>query len=242
GMFYGNATNNWLIHNAALWFLPCYFVVEMAFHLVKKYVTRNPAFPAVVGLLALSGYLYSLTSLPLWPFGGDLALVMLIFFLCGHVLRNYLLAYNLRTWVIIILFCTGFLFSLINGHVSVYRRMYDNILLFYVSALCSTIAWVEISKRLAPLKPITYIGQNTLPIFVLQGFAMRIIFGILEKGVGIDVYAHTSLLDFVLFVMAEFAVLIPVIYVLNRFTPSIVGKYAPHSHAASQRSVVVTPP
>ncbi|HEX2966661.1 MAG TPA: acyltransferase family protein, partial [Syntrophorhabdaceae bacterium] len=27
GMFYGNATNDWLIQNAALWFLPCSFVV-----------------------------------------------------------------------------------------------------------------------------------------------------------------------------------------------------------------------
>lgn len=222
GLVYGNGS--WITFNPALWFLPCYLITELLFYVLRKHVHSQYRVFFFVMIFASAGFAYSYTKLPQIPFGGDVALVVLLFFATGYLMRNGYFAIKLRLWLVVTLLVSGFVLSQLNGRIDINNRMYGNIFFLYAAGLCNSIVWLEISKRFVYLnKILIYIGKNTLPLFMLQGCAGILLNLILRFVLNLRSPYITGLPSTVIYTISAVIVILPVIYLINRHIPVALG-------------------
>lgn len=104
-------------------------------------------------------------------------------------------------------------------------NLYGNPLLFYGAALAGIYLWYLLIRPLPSVRGLTYIGQNTIIIIGMAGISAFILRGFQY------VLLHTltttekfGLPESLLRTLLEIILLIPAIYLINRYTPFILGR------------------
>lgn len=229
------ARRNHITYNAALWFLPCLFLIESIFCLLQVYVTDT----RLVGLavLAMSGASFVAFDTPstarplLWALDG--ALYYGVFFLLGRLHREYaggIRSKHLRGVVLAgsVFVCISILFLPgVKAMLLEYRFSSSSACSFLFSILlaCSGIfTCLLIAKVLSRSALLRYLGRNSLVIF---GLHLPIGFVIVNKanallhlrdGIGsVNVYG-------LLYAVSAIAVLVPVAHVINRRARFMLGR------------------
>ena len=105
GMFWGSGSDN-LTFNAALWFLPCLFIVFCLFIFVESHYTGTVKIICYLILISMGALIEKYLSTRL-PWGVDVALFALFFLLVGYYMYSYLenlngLSLYLKIWFAII--------------------------------------------------------------------------------------------------------------------------------------------
>ena len=151
GMVYGAQWHEYMSHNGILWFLPCLFVTEVLFFVVKK-LPRTYIQLFVVVVLAGVGYLFK-TNLP-WCI--NIACVALQFFFVGNLLRTVFLKTDETkrdnsTTVIVSLVAIS-VYILLSAywlnHVNMATNAYGNIAVFELLAFIGICGFVCVCKWL----------------------------------------------------------------------------------------------
>ena len=112
-----------------------------------------------------------------------------------------------------------------------YRSIYGSPLLFLISGSSGALAYILLFKKLGTLgfdklfKPLVYLGQNTVVILATHLRALTVIKALLLAVLGLSVFEFTELQKFIL-AWVQIALLIPVIYLINRYAPILNGKNA----------------
>ncbi|MGA3281567.1 MAG: acyltransferase family protein [Smithella sp.] len=81
GLLYGSGTDQWLIYNILLWFLPCLFVTELLAFVLTRISKKTSLLLLCIISLAIAGYVDSQYMPFRMPFGGDVALIAAVFYL-----------------------------------------------------------------------------------------------------------------------------------------------------------------
>jgi len=229
------ARRNHIIYNAALWFLPCLFLVESFFCLLQVYVTDIRLAGLVV--LVLSGASFVAFDTPstarplMWAFDG--ALYYGIFFLLGQLHRKFaggIRGKYLRGVVLAgsVFVCMSILFLPgVKAMLLGYRFSSSAACSFLFSILlaCSGIVTcLFIATVLSRSALLRYLGRNSLVIF---GLHLPIGFVVVNKadsllhlrdGIG-SVNVHG-----LLYAASAIAVLVPVAHVINRRARFMLGR------------------
>jgi acyltransferase len=223
GMVYGIGANDWLIHNANLWFLPCLFVTEILYFCSQWITTRLYVSIFFAMVLSLIGYLDSIYLSIRLPFGFDVALTAFVFYSVGYMSRDYLLYRQLKIQYALLCFTIGIIASYYNSRIDMMENHYGNYILFYLAALSNIYVYIYIFKISPSNKIIKYIGKNSIPIFLLQTtsfLAVKILIYIVSRtrpsiGVSIPWGIAYSVVSIVL--------LIPISHIITMKWPFMVG-------------------
>ena len=156
-----------------LWYIACLFFLNIIFYLVTKFAKKNISKAVIVIAMAFIGLVYYKSGgLPL-PWNIDACFMAIPFFFAGYVLKeNSNKIDNLlsQTKNKILLFLAFGLINVVFGYLNIrttgkglemFYSEYANPIFTYISAFAGIFA-VIIFSRFFTIKPIRYIGKNSL--------------------------------------------------------------------------------
>lgn len=233
GVFYAQGGPQYMDWGIPMWFLPCILLVFFMHSGITRFF-KGKFQSILVLILGVVGILWAKATHIHLPWSIDVAMVALIFYHLGFALKNSLKdhPYTHKWWLIALLFgvhITGFYFN--PEKVDMYRSIYGSPLLFLISGSSGALAYILLFKKLGTLgfdklfKPLIYMGQNTVVILATHLRALTLIKALLLVLLGWSVFEFTELQKFIL-AWVQIALLVPLIYLINRYTPILNGKNA----------------
>ncbi len=235
----GKPATNW-----PCWFLVCLFMVELLAAEIMPFArTRLRHLVAMVIVGALAWQVASNSMLTAnrmgfmdkdWWFWQE-STVALGFYLAGHYMKQYLtLAVPDRTRrsLLVMLACIGGFLLLFNrnfdgglGAVNMSGATHGSWPLFWSTALLGSLAFIHVSSWLPPVKLVSYIGNNTIPLLGLNGlmleFYNRFLWAWCEPYI-----ADWTILPFSAMVaLVSLLLCLPIVFLLNRLLPFLIGRW-----------------
>lgn len=218
------------IFNAVMWFLPCLFITEVIFYYISKKNNKN----RVVVLLIISsiiGYLIScyINTRIIWCI--DIMFTSLVFYGIGYYgFYNKLLindTYNNKKEYYLLLIISFLLLTIIsqlNGRIDMNNNILQNYFMFYIAALTGVFFIFLISNKIK-CNWLSYLGKNSLIIMLLHEPLKRIVLKIIELVTRININILRDNIFLIIICSALIiSLIIPCIYVINKFIPGIIGK------------------
>ena len=172
--------------NRPLWFLPSIFVFYILCFGLTKLTEKLPnRVRTVIYVLviicsaALCALNSAITKIDALFWKADVSVFMLCFFMIAIMIRS-LLARCTANWISLLLgtslLLLGGCCAFQNSVVSYLSNNYGNVLLFYVSSVCTVLGLCFISMFISHQniqifnKTLVYVGQRTLPILLMHKF------------------------------------------------------------------------
>lgn len=184
GIFYSNADSGYKMASNTLWFIPCLFLSTLLLFFISKLCNDDlKMMTAFTAALVFSCWVAHLNTGSGGPSHYCGAIFSVVFMLAGYVFSQHMaevqrLIYKykwLAAALIPVLLTAGWRISTYNGYVSIIHNEYKSLLLFYASALVTTLALAIFlmlaakSKAILKVcKPIDFIGRKTLPYIAFQ--------------------------------------------------------------------------
>ncbi|WP_455587059.1 acyltransferase family protein [Bacteroides sp.] len=221
---FGNGTK--LVHDIPIWFLVCLFIVENLFYLLFKGIKR---FWIGLALFIIIAYLNYTFNPYLLPYSFNTAIVAMIFYIFGYMMKEKQFFRKFNLLYIVMALGIVILVSTMNGRVAMYKNYYNNYFLFLLGGLAGIIFIANIclylSSWFGDIHWIKYLAKNTIIIsgFHLMTFSfikgvmvyvLCIPLTVLEEKVGVNI----------LFSIVSMVLCIPLIFIINKYCPFIVGR------------------
>jgi fucose 4-O-acetylase-like acetyltransferase len=229
GMLYGTGSGTWLIHNGALWFLPCLFVTRVIFFTTIKFVPTSSLPIALAFLMALGFVCVQLVPFPL-PWGFDIGLIAIGFFGVGFLLKARLLSFRLPSaaYLIGVLSMLAIVHGIAvfnNTRISFTERAFGNVLFFLSESFLGIAFWLVIAKVI-PLSPIiTLIGESTMMIFILHTFVFNLITGFVVVILRLPpTFKYESLASTIIYTSIAVALPVALMPVIQKVQPWLIGR------------------
>jgi len=227
GIFYAQGGHRFMNWGIPLWFLPCLFLVTLAYHFIASF-KKTILIPI---LIVSAGVAYIMSRyLPFHlPWSLDIVFAAIVFFGIGNMSRNFVFRiidknYNhvYRIGLMLTALILNVLFFILNDTIDISKAIYHNLGYTIVSGVAGTLFFLLLFCYLPYYKMVAYIGKNTLLIMGFHLRAMTII-----KAIQLFIF-HTTLemttpLSIV-YAVVQIAMLVPLIWLINRYLPFIAGK------------------
>lgn len=217
-----NGSSEWFVQNAALWFLPCLFLVKIIYHYIQTRINRKKGLLIILTLVsfAISYYIYKIKNIDLF-FTLNRVGLYLPFYVVGVHLSKYkdnnqkLFKVLIGSIIIFILcFFTGF----------VIPRIIINTLLYPVLALSGSFFVIEVSKNLK-LNKLNYIGKNTLIILLIHEPVKRLLIKAISVLTKVsDEILRSNVVYSIFITFLVIIVLLPFIWIINKYFAFSLGK------------------
>ena len=234
GMIYGSGHS--IIHYVPLWFLPCIFMVENIYFLINKY-GKSPKIKIIfIAACAVLGWLNYRFNPYLLPWGLGSAWVMLAFYALGNSVGKKILQKptnslknNILLFVASIFLMTFvYLWLPVNEQIAVIDNQYGNYFLFFIGASIGIGGLTAFCKLLEnccfPLKPLLFIGRNTLIVFGFHLIAMSFIKAVTFLVFKLPLSIFDSAFAASVLAVGSIIICVPIILIINKYFPRFVGK------------------
>jgi len=160
-----------LIFNGPLWFLIAFFSANVIYNVIYPYAHNKSAFKQVgfAFFLWLISYFMNPSKMH-YVYSFDLVLCMASILLLGDTIRNNW-EKIVQKKIIMICLPFFFVFSLKNGVVDMYGRIYGNLILFWCNAIVGSFIILFLSlliakKTMIIAKILEYLGKRSLLVLV----------------------------------------------------------------------------
>jgi len=201
--------------NIVLWYLPALFCLLILAYTISKCPGKIGII--IIVILTLTGFWLSKFNLLYFPYSINSVLSVLPFFYIGLIMKNVKITGILKLSAIIIgAFLLGFICLIHNGIVDVRINQLGNPFLFLINASSFIIVFFFIFQMIPTFKIIRWLGLNSLAIMCLHLKAQFVPYLILSK-------FTEGILKCLLVTIISIILLIPVIFILNRYFPFLVG-------------------
>jgi acyltransferase len=180
GIVYASGTDDWLVFNTPLWFLPCLFMAELIFiNLLGMFNGRQGRL--TIGILVVTLLGYFISKIFILPWGFDIALIAQFFLYLGYQLRrknvfNTIsgIHYRLLLTFSAILLITAYYF---NGMVDMNERNYKNFILFCFGGISGSVLIFALSQIIVQFQAIkgflVACGGETLIILAFHNISFK---------------------------------------------------------------------
>lgn len=207
-----------------LWFLPCLFVVSIAFYVMNMYIKNEKLILAITFVLSILGY--KTLNNPILPFTADSGLYYLLFFVFGFIIKR---RYDNLSKLLRFCFPVALLLNIYawfyKGNIHIYILDYFIVTLLALSGIVVylSIAILISTNANARIKAIlSFFGKNSLSFMALHNPVRDFVFGIIlwsMKG-NFDVNKYTRLENFI----GTIICCLPFVVLINEYFPFILGK------------------
>lgn len=218
----------WMDWGVFMWFLPCLFVVTIAYFFISRLAIIYQMLVLVVSMFigfGLSKYQFDY----IWSL--DTAFTAIVFYGIGYISKHEisfeLPVSKLILYIGILLFLS-IQISVINGNVDLRsNHLGNNLIYFYVGAISGILLIICVSRLFVLLFEVPffmkYLSINSMLIFILHNLSLTFI-----KVIIVIVFKHTFiagelLLPFV-YSVCQILLLIPVISLVNNRFSFLIGK------------------
>jgi fucose 4-O-acetylase-like acetyltransferase len=228
--------------NWPCWFLVCLFSVELfASEIIPALTTRIRVIAAILlaycaGRLLTDDYVGTAVTLGIsnpWWFAQEVP-IALSFYLLGYAFSQYgehlLPKRDYKTLLIGFVALLFWLFAgsknfATGGHANMSAASHGDWLLFPLAAISGSLLFIYLCSYIPANALLKYIGNNTLPLLGLNGFFVHFfnvkIFGWCSSfGSGLPLLGLTLCIA-----AASLLATLPLVYLLNRLLPYLVGKW-----------------
>lgn len=212
-----------------MWFVSCLFTASLLLYIcirINKRILYKMNQKVVLlceaVLFGVMGYYIILFMQVriIWEF--EIACIMFIYMALGYLYKNSEVRYPQYTpFVLFFLYCAQLL--LVKNDVDIHSEYFYNPIAFIVSSLLIIIPMIELAKyleRTIMVRPLVFLGQNSLFYFAFSGFVREIFRYVINIFGKLDSHIESLLCTLTMVVV----LIIPAIMV-NKYTPWLVGKY-----------------
>jgi acyltransferase len=227
GILHGTLGDGYLV-NSPLWFLPALFVTFLAGYAVNTYIVQHGLrFLVVLGVAAFGIWLGDRYRL---PFGLLPAMIALLFFQAGYYFRRFAVSDRIPQRAGGILLALLFVVSLaapLNGAVGIADMNVNQPLLFLLFAFNGILMSVLFVQRAGVMSGLlALVGRHSLAILVLHMLVIKSVkVGFLVVfGVDFATMEYSLLLGLAVLAISTL-VMIPCIYVIDRWLPFTLGRF-----------------
>lgn len=208
---------------------PTYYIILLFFaqlllFALIKLTKKNNLILFPVSLLLLVIPLATIKTPVIWHL--NVVPVAMMFIILGRILMDMYLKNkqrldNTNIWklipVCVLLVIGGFIFYKLNGKISIHLNLYgNNFILFILSALLTSTALVILVSRMPKIGFINYIGKNTLFSLGIHAAIISIVEQLFKN-------VKSELWFIFIEAIAIYLMLIPMIYLVNKFAPFLNG-------------------
>ena len=157
GIFYSQGGQAYMDWGIPIWFLTCIFLVFLVYSLMLK-IENKILFLAALILCVVAGLIWPKIADVHLPWSFDVAFVATGIYAVGHHTKNWMIGLKKRPQVIwmlllFIIHITTFLLNTLK--VDMYRSLYGHELLFLISGITGSVAYILLLKTI-PLFRKTY--------------------------------------------------------------------------------------
>ena len=234
GIFYGLDKGHFMDHDVPLWFLTCLFITENLFFILFRNIVSPRLKILTIAIFALLGYInYSYNPYRL-PWNIDVALVAMVFFAAGNYVKEFFskelfMNLYLNLFLVGILGVLFYYLSAYDLTVTFSRNKYGNYLYMLLNASIGIACFISLCKLLEKIfqrnKLFEFISVNTLIIFALQSSVMGFIKAFYHLILKLPSDFFNNKIGFnALFSIMVIIILLPIIYLMNRYIPFLIGK------------------
>lgn len=200
----------------ATWFLPCLFVAELLFIVLRKNIKNDYILMAVSLILFLIPLIVNIDNhyiiVVLRCF------IALGFLTLGYYSYKYIIKSSLSYRAIGILVVINIILSYINGYVDLWSLTFNNQFIYIVCSVIGSFSLILLFKKVKEINMIKYFGTNTLIIMSTHQMILNII---IVKFTNMDYYGYiVGIGIFLLIALME----IPIIHIINNYIPFMIGK------------------
>ena len=163
-------------YESTLWFLTCIFVVELLLYWIVKLSKNNSKIILlIISISYVAGAVYMFFGLPLLPWEIDCALIGVFFVGLGYLLKKEQIVEKIKgkIWLAIILIAIN-LSTMYANYLYMGKRNIDLVgnqlgmpILYLLETVSAVIALVIIFARIKRIRPLSYIGKNSLVYYGL---------------------------------------------------------------------------
>jgi len=234
GLLLGIPSKEYLGFNFPIWYLPSLFCSELLFFAIRKFFAKYAILPIILSV-GIGIFLTEIHFIRL-PYGIDVSLFSILFIYIGYISRK-------RNWIekgissprpfLKIILILGFLLLTIivsqvnTGEelVSMVKRSFNNYLLFFIGGLSGTLFLLYLGSFFNKSAVFNFFGRNTVIILGFHLMTLTIIKGIQVFALKTPLSATDN--NFIMslaYTVLVFLLLTPVIYFINRYIPSLLGR------------------
>ena len=228
GIFYGVNYNHYLIMNAVLWFLPCYFCVQLLAHFVLKHSLKVQWLLTLIiaGIGIILANISNDEMLFRLPFSLDSAFFGLSFFVLAFH-SKCLFSKEIKCAFIkgVLLFSLGVLISIFSERADMATMIVKEPLSFYLSAILCIYGLCLMVCKIPQNRFIEFLGKNTLPIFTTHLIVGSLLKGVLSFGLKVDLSVfQNAVFANLIFSIVSIALIIPFCIFCRRYLPWLIGQ------------------
>jgi fucose 4-O-acetylase-like acetyltransferase len=235
GLVFAVPTKAFMGFNLPIWFLPTLFCSECLFYVGTKVFKKQ--LPLFVFLCLGIGILLKEYDVCRLPFGIDLSLFALLFIQIGQWLQNgqvfekYIskLSLGLKAGLCLLFLVISYYISRINdthSAVSMVDRIFNNYFLFLVGGLSGSLFLLYGSSCFPKIHLFDFFGRNTIVILGFHIMTLGIVKGIQVFLLQIPLETTEGIFGvYFLYVIMVFILLSPVIYIVNKYMPFLLGRH-----------------
>jgi acyltransferase len=225
GVFYAQGGQDYMDWGIPMWFLPCIFLVFVFYGLIKKISNKTIRYIVSIGLFIIGFSWIKITNIHL-PWSIDVAFVALLFYSIGNLLKKWVTNVSNKN---ALLFMIGlFVIHVISFYynplkIDMYRSTYGNEILFLISGITGSLAYILFFKLVPVFKFFTYLGKHTIILLATHIRMLTLIKLVLYLILGITVFEFNEWQKFGLSIL-QIVLIIPFIWVVNKYAPILDGK------------------
>jgi fucose 4-O-acetylase-like acetyltransferase len=225
GIFYAQGGKSYMDWGIPIWFLPCIFMVFLVFSATRK-IKNKTLSNTVLVLVILVGFLWSRFVGIHLPWSLDVALVAMGFYATGNIFKNNLIDLSKKkAFILGVIFLainiTTFYFNIVK--IDIYRSIYGIEVLFFISGLTGSLAYILLLKSFPVFKFLSYLGKHTIVLLATHLRALTIIKLVLLLVTGITIFEFSES-EKVIFAVVQILLVIPIIWLVNKYVPILDGK------------------
>ena len=208
-----------------IWFLTCIFMVFLIYSLIMR-IKSKILFIASTVICVCVGMLWpKIVGLHL-PWSLDVAFVATGIYAAGHHTKKWMVSLERRTQVVWMILMFGIhitTFLLNPSKIDMYRSLYGQEILFLLSGVSGSIAYILLLKTLPILKFLSYLGRHTIVLLATHTRALTLVKLFLMLFLGTTIFEFSELEKLILAVV-QIILVIPVIWLVNKYIPILDGK------------------
>ncbi|MDQ1275317.1 MAG: hypothetical protein QG610_890 [Euryarchaeota archaeon] len=212
--------------NTSLWFLPCLFITESLFLILRKDSKNEYNVLILIIFFSVIGFQYG-NFIPFrMPWGIDIAFTGIVFHFAGNFFkRNYEdILFKKGYSFIFVLFLIHLILSFTNPRVDMYKLVYNNYFLFYASAFSGILVYIYVFKMTKGSKILTFYGKNSLAVLGFHYLIISILKYLLPT-----LFEQFNLqigegMFFIINLFFTLLLIVPLIIITDKYFPYIAGK------------------
>lgn len=225
GIFYSQGQLEFMRWGVEMWFLPCLFLTSILYFRLAQLALAAQVM-LVLFCAALGFMLPKLLPVRL-PWSIDIALIAVGFFWLGHKLQAWIFSFKLNLKNAAIIFTALFiniLFYYFHGaRVDMYQAIYGELVSFYLSAFGGILFYVLLARCLPAIGFIAFLGANSLIIYMLHMRSLTVYNFLCHVFPFASINEHTISGTLAISII-QIVILLPAIFIINRFFPFLLGK------------------